>query len=126
VIAGGSLSSRTELDDRWAFCLRADVFYDKTQALVSQLPLGSPYQLPGQGDFLGGGLTATIDLSPSPWVLLRLEYMHRWSNVPYFSGPGGITGPSGVAPATAADAAAFTPDLRKSDDRIAANATLRL
>jgi len=52
--------------------------------------------------------------------------MHRWANVPYFSGRGGITGPAGVAPATPAAAASFTPDLRKSDDRIAANATLRL
>jgi hypothetical protein len=126
LMAGGSLSSRTELDDRWAVCLRADLFYDKTQALVTQLPLGSPYQLPEHGEFLGGGLTATIDLSPSPWLLLRLEYMHRWSNIPYFSGPGGITGPGGVAPVTPAEAASFTPDLRKSDDRIAANATLRL
>src|SRR6202022_4173675 len=126
LIAGGSISSRTELDARWAFCLRGDVFYDRTQAVVSQLPLGSPYQLPDRGAFLGGGLTATLDLSPRPWLVLRLEYMHRWSNIPYFSGPGGITGPGGVLPATPAEAATFTPDLRKSDDRIVVNATLRL
>lgn len=126
LMAGGSLSNRVEIDDRWAFCGRADVFYDQTQALVTQLPLGSPYQLPDQGAFLGGGLTATLDFSPSPWLLLRLEYMHRWSNVPYFSGPGGITGPGGVAPADPAAAATFTPDLRKSDDRLVVNATLRL
>jgi hypothetical protein len=124
LMAGGSLSSRTELDDRWAFCLRADVFYDQTQALVTQLPLGSIYQLPDRGSFLGGGMTATLDLSPSPWLLLRFEYMHRWTNIPYFSGPGGITGPGGVAPA--GPASSFTPDLRKSDDRMAVNATLRL
>jgi hypothetical protein len=124
LMGGGSLSSRTELDDRWAFCLRADVFYDQTQALVTQLPLGSIYQLPDRGSFLGGGMTATLDLSPSPWLLLRLEYMHRWTNIPYFSGPGGITGPGGVAPA--GPASSFTPDLRKSDDRMAVNATLRL
>jgi hypothetical protein len=57
-------------------------------------------------------------------LLLRLEYMHRWTNIPYFSGPGGITGPGGVAPA--GPASSFTPDLRKSDDRMAVNATLRL
>src|SRR5216684_3985845 len=95
-----------------------------TQALVTQLPLGSIYQLPDRGSFLGGGMTATLDLSPSPWLLLRLEYMHRWANIPYFSGPGGITGPGGVAPA--GPASSFTPDLRKSDDRMAVNATLRL
>ncbi len=126
LMTGGSLSNRVELDDRFALCARADIFYDKTQALVTQLPLGSPYQLPDAGEFLGGGVTLTADFSPSPWLLLRLEYMHRWSNVPYFSGSGGITGPGGVAPPDAASAGGFTPDLRKSDDRVVLNATLRL
>jgi hypothetical protein len=125
-MAGGSLTDRVELDERWAVCGRADIFYDQTQALVIQLPLGSPYSLPDKGEFLGGGLAATLDFSPSPWLLLRLEYAHRWANIPYFSGRRGITGPGGVAPADPAAAASFTPDLRKSDDRIVANATLRL
>jgi Putative beta-barrel porin-2, OmpL-like. bbp2 len=125
-MTGGSLSNRVEFDERWAACARADIFYDRTQALVIQLPLGSPYSLPDKGAFLGGGLAATFDFSPSPWVLFRLEYSHRWSNIPYFSGPGGITGPGGVPPVDAAAAASFTPDLRKSDDRVVANATLRL
>jgi len=126
LMVGGSISSRVEVDARWAFCLRGDVFHDQTQALVTQLPLGSPFQLPDQGAFLGGGVTATLDFSPSPWLLLRLEYMHRWANVPYFSGPGGITGPGGVPPVDAAAAASFKPDLRKTDDRMVVNATLRL
>jgi len=126
VMTGGSLSNRVEFDQRWAACARADIFYDRTQALVIQLPLGSPYSLPDKGAFLGGGLAATFDFLPSPWLLFRLEYAHRWSNIPYFSGPGGIAGPGGVAPVDAAAAASFTPDLRKSDDRVVANATLRL
>jgi hypothetical protein len=126
VMTGGSLSNRVELDARWAFCARADIFYDETQALVTQLPLGSPYSLPDKGAFLAGGLAATVDFSPSPWILFRLEYAHRWANIPYFSGPGGITGPGGVAPLPAANAPSFTPDLRQSDDRIVANVTLRL
>ncbi len=56
-------------------------------------------------------------------VVTRLEYAHREANVPYFSGPGGITGPGGVA---AKDPSTFTPDLRKRDDRILFNVTLRL
>jgi hypothetical protein len=125
-MAGASISDRVELDDHWAACLRADIFYDKTQALVTQLPLGSVYQLPDHGAFLGGGLTATIDFSPSAWLLLRAEYAHRWTSIPYLSGPGGITGPGGVMPANAAAAASFVPDLRKMDDRAVVNATLRL
>jgi hypothetical protein len=126
LMTGGSLTDRVELDERWAACARADIFYDRTQALVIQLPLGSPYSLPDKGAFLGGGIALTLDFTPSPWLLLRLEYAHRWANIPYFSGPRGITGPGGVAPADPAAAATFTPDLRKSDDRIVANATLRL
>jgi hypothetical protein len=123
---GSSLSNRVEIDELWAFCLRADIFYDETQALVTQLPLGSLYQLPDKGAFLGGGFTVTVDMLPSPWVLLRAEYGHRIANIPYFSGPGGITGPGGVMPSDPASAASFTPDLRKSDDRVVVNATLRL
>lgn len=125
-MTGGSLSNRVEIDEHWAVCGRVDVFYDQTQALVTQFPLGSPYQLPDRGAFLGGGLTATVDFLPSPWLLLRLEYMHRRANIPYFSGHGGITGPNGVAPTDPAAAAGFTPDLRKTDDRVVVNATLRL
>lgn len=125
-MTGGSLSNRVELDERWAACARADLFYDQTQAVVIQLPLGSPYTLPDKGAFLAGGLAFTLDFAPSPWLLLRLEYARRWANLPYFSGPRGITGPGGVAPADPAAAASFTPDLRKSDDRVVANATLRL
>jgi len=126
VMAGGSLSNRVELDDRWAFCLRGDLFYDRTQALVTQLPLGSPYSLPDAGEFLGGGFAGTLDFLPSPWLLLRLEYAHRLANIPYFSGPGGITGPGGVAATDPAGVASFKPDLRQSDDRVVANITLRL
>lgn len=123
LMLGGSLSNRVEIDGRWAVCGRADLFYDQTQAVVTQMPLGSPYGLPDGGAFVGGGVTATLDFSPSPWLLLRLEAMRRWANIPYFSGPGGITGPGGVA---SPDPATFTPDLRKTDLRIVANATLRL
>lgn len=126
-MAGGSISDRVEFTDKWAACLRLDAFYDATQALVAQLPLGSAYALPGKGAFLAGGLAATVDFLPSPWLLLRLEYAHRLANLPYFSGPGGITGPGGQPPAAGDPAAAaFAPDLRRSDDRVVANATLRL
>ena len=127
LMAGGSISDRVELTERWAACLRGDVFYDETQALVAQLPLGSAYALPDKGAFLAGGVAVTLDFAPSPWLLLRLEYAHRLANMPYFSGPGGITGPGGAAPVPGDPAAAaFVPDLRTTDDRLVANATLRL
>jgi hypothetical protein len=126
VMAGGSISNRVEIDEYFAFCLRGDIFYDKVQALVTPLPLGSPYQLPDHGPFLGGGITGTFDFSPSQWLLLRAEYAHRWTNIPYLSGHGGITGPNGVAPVNAAAQASFVPDLKNNDDRVVLNMTLRL
>lgn len=132
VMAGGSLTVRFEWT-RWLMTtLRGDVFYDQSSAVVYALPLGSPYSLPGNGsatnpfEWLGGGGAITLDWRPSPWILLRLEYAHRAANQPYFSGKGGITGPNGIPPKTDAERDAFTPDLRRTDDRVVANVTLRM
>ena len=116
-MAGLSLAHRLTFTDRWANTLRLDAFYDKTQAVVATLPSGAQLQ---SGQFLAGGVAATLDFNPSPWLLYRLEYSHRNANIPYFSGSGGISG--GTTPPTPN----ATPDLRKSDDRIVVNVTLRL
>ena len=132
VMTGASLTARIEWT-RWLMTtLRGDLFYDHSSAVVYPLPLGSPYSLPGNGsafnpfEFLGGGFAATMDYRPSPWLLLRVEYAHRATNQPYFSGPGGITGPNGLPPVDDAARAGFSPDLRTSDDRVVGNVTLRL
>ncbi len=123
-MAGASITHRTELHSGWALTVRADIYYDKTRAVTPQLPVGSPYTLPdAQSPFLGGGFTATVDYLPSPWLLWRLEYAHRFANVPFFTGHGGITGngPDGTP-----GVGGFTPDLVQADDRIVTNVTLRL
>jgi hypothetical protein len=128
VMTGYSLTHRTEFGPRWGLALRADVYYDKTRALVTQLPAGSPYSLPDADKaFLGGGFTTTIDYRPSPWLVWRLEYAHRASATPFFSGHQGITGngPGGTVN-TAPDAAPFVPHFERSDDRLIGNVTLRL
>lgn len=131
VIAGGSLAARVEWTRLFMSTVRADIFYDASAAVVAALPLGSPYTLPGNGsstnrfEWLGGGLAATFDCRPSPWLLARIEYSHRWANQPYFSGPKGITGPNGLPPSPD-DTAAFSPDLRRTDDRLVLNVTLRM
>ena len=112
-----------EWTERWKSALRLDLFYDETQAINPKFPVESAYPWTGSGPLLAGGLSATLDFWPSPWVLTRLEYAHREANQPYFSGHGGITGPNGLRPV---DAARFTPDLRKRDDRLTLNVTLRL
>ena len=122
-MGGMSLAHRVAWTEWLATTVRGDIFYDKRGSIIQRLPLGDPYSLPSNGPYLLGGFSITNDFQPSPWVLFRLEYSHRASNQPYFSGHGGITGPGGVqAPLVPT----FTPDLQKSDDRLIVNATLRL
>ncbi len=132
-MGGASITHRTEVRGGWAVTVRGDVYYDKTRAVTPQLPVSAPYNMPeyvmpdANSPFLGGGFTGTLDYLPSPWLLWRLEYAHRFANVPFFSGHGGITGngPDGTVN-TAPNAPPFTPDLVKTDDRIVGNVTLRL
>jgi hypothetical protein len=127
-MTGASLTDRTEFGDGWAVTFRGDMYYDETRAVTTTLPVGSPYTLPdATKPFVGGGFATTLDFLPSPWLLTRLEYVHRAANVPFFSGHGGITGngPDGTVNSSPF-APAFAPDLRRSDDRIVANVTLRL
>jgi hypothetical protein len=125
-MTGYSITNRVEVAGGFAFTLRGDIYYDQSQALVTSFPVDSPYVRPQQDKaFLGGGITTTLDYWPSPWLLARLEYMHREANIPLFSGRGGITGPDGVPPTDPASSA-FRPDLKKHDNRVVANVTLRL
>jgi hypothetical protein len=121
IVGGGSIANRFFFARKWALTLRFDAYYDKSQALVTPLPSGAP--LPDStSPFWGRGYTATLDFNPSPWLLYRLEFMHRDANIPYFSGHGGISGPTGVPPATGTP----IPDLVNDDNRLVLNATLRL
>ncbi|MEO6774504.1 MAG: outer membrane beta-barrel protein [Kofleriaceae bacterium] len=122
-MGGVSLANHVEWNEHWKCGLRVDFAADETQAINTKLPVGSPYTLPGKGRIIAGGVTATLDYWPSPWLVTRLEYAHREANQPYFSGRGGITGPGGVP---APDPATFTPDLVHSDDRVTLDVTLRL
>ncbi len=122
-MGGAQLAHHIEWTEQWKSTIRIDLFADQTQALNTKFPVGSPYPWPGTGKLVVGGVSATMDYWPSPWMLTRLEYMHREANQPYFSGHAGITGPDGVLPA---DPSTFTPQLVKRDDRITLNLTLRL
>jgi hypothetical protein len=57
---------------------------------------GTPYFTENPGDkFTAWDASTTFDYMPSQYITWRLEYNHRAANVPYFSGPGGITPPGG-------------------------------
>jgi hypothetical protein len=84
---------------------------------------GTPYfpEAPGL-PFRAYDFQFTFDYQPSQWVTWRVEFTQRGSNVPYFSGPGGITpdttpglyvneGPPGSY------VPGFSPDLVKQERR---------
>jgi hypothetical protein len=125
-MGGVTLTHHWDWTERWKSTLRGDFFYDRTQAISPRFPVGAAYPWPGTDPFLGGGVSATLDYWPSPWMLTRLEYSHRAANQPLFTGHGGITGPNGQLPTSPAAAAGFTPDLVRDDNRILLNVTLRL
>ncbi|MGH9773590.1 MAG: outer membrane beta-barrel protein [Candidatus Acidiferrales bacterium] len=88
---------------------------------------GTPYFTENPGDkFAAWDASATFDYMPSQYVTFRWEFDHRASNVPYFSGPGGITPTScptavvvsNICGSPGALVPGFTPDLRKRENRI--------
>ena len=95
---------------------------------------GTPYFTENPGDpFKAWDASATFDYMPSQYITFRWEFDHRAANVPYWTGPGGITPPNGnngspaslacldgSISATGACGAIglWTPDLKKIENRI--------
>jgi hypothetical protein len=92
---------------------------------------GTPYFTENPGDpYKAWDISGTFDWMPSQYITFRWEYNHRAANVPYFSGPGGVTPPGGNQGAagslvclngfTVCDGTPSTtwlPDLRKTENR---------
>lgn len=87
---------------------------------------GTPYFTENPGDpFKAWDISGTFDYMPSQYITFRWEFNHRAANVPYFSGPGGITPTScptaptflNICGSPGATVPGFTPDLRKTEDR---------
>jgi Putative beta-barrel porin-2, OmpL-like. bbp2 len=80
---------------------------------------GTPYFTENPGDkYKAWDASTTFDYMPSQYITWRLEYNHRAANVPYFSGPGGITPPGGNQGTPGSLVPGFTPDLRNSENRM--------
>lgn len=96
---------------------------------------GTPYFTENPGDpFKAWDASGTFDWMPSQYITFRWEFNHRAANVPYWSGPGGVTPPLGntfgspgalvcndgsVAPPGGCGAIGlWTPDLKKIENRI--------
>ena len=60
----------------------------------------------------------TFDYMPSQFVTFRIEFTHRATNVPYFSGTGGVTPPGGNNGNPAVIVPGWFPDLRKKRESL--------
>ena len=80
---------------------------------------GTPYFTENPGDpYKAWDVSATVDYMPSQYITFRMEYNHRAANVPYFSGPGGVTPPGGNTGAPGSVVPGWSPDLVKSENRM--------
>ncbi|HUN83591.1 MAG TPA: outer membrane beta-barrel protein [Terracidiphilus sp.] len=80
---------------------------------------GTSYFTENPGDkFKAWDGSATFDYMPRQYITWRMEYNHRVADVPYFSGPGGITPPGGDQGAPGSLVPGWGPDLRKSENRM--------
>ena len=80
---------------------------------------GTPYFTENPGDpYKAWDASGTFDWVPSQYITFRWEYNHRAANVPYFSGPGGVTPPGGNTGASGSVVPGWAPDLRKSENRL--------
>ncbi len=71
---------------------------------------GTPYFTENPGDpYKAWDVSATVDYMPSQYITFRMEYNHRAANVPYFSGPGGVTPPGGNTGAPRIGGAGMVP-----------------
>jgi hypothetical protein len=80
---------------------------------------GTPYFTANPGDsFRAWDASTTFDYMPSQYLTFRWEFNHRASNVPYWSGGGGITPPGGNTGAPGSTVSGWNPDLRKRENRM--------
>jgi hypothetical protein len=80
---------------------------------------GTPYFTENPGDpYKAWDASATFDWMPSQYITFRWEYNHRADDVPYFSGPGGVTPPGGNTGAPGSMVPGWAPDLRNSENRL--------
>lgn len=92
---------------------------------LALLPPGNGVLTQNPGDpFEGWDASANVQFMPNDFMTFGLEFVTRHTNVPYFSGPGGVTSPNGWNPPIG-DPSGFTADLVKDENRIICSAIFR-
>jgi hypothetical protein len=112
--------------DLYAFTLGGGRINNPGRYLVLLPPIngataatGSPYFTENPGDpYKAWDISGTFDYMPTQFTTFRFEMNHREANVPYFSGPGGVTPPGGNTGTPAVPVPGnWVPDLRKYENR---------
>ena len=75
-----------------------------------------PFSMNPGDAFKGYDCSFNVEWMPEPNFALRIEAVHRKTNVPYFAGPGGVTSPTGYT--TAALTPGWRPDLVNFENRL--------
>ncbi len=112
--------------DRYAFTLGGGGINNPGRYLVLLPPIngataasGTPYFTESPGDqFKAWDVSGTFDYMPSQYITFRWEYNHRATNVPYWSGSGGVTPPGGNTETPGSAVPGWEPDLRKRENRL--------
>ena len=87
---------------------------------------GSYYFSENPGDsYQAWDMQITADYMPQPFLTFRAEYNHRAANVPYFTGPNGVTPPGGNNGAPATQIMGWQPDLVNYENRLTAAMLVR-
>jgi hypothetical protein len=88
---------------------------------------GTPYfpNSPGY-PFKAWDTSITFDYMPIQFTTFRLEFNHRAANVPYFTGPAGITPEGGNQGPPGSIVPSFTPDLVKAENRFTLGLLVKL
>ncbi|MBS1687822.1 MAG: porin [Bacteroidetes bacterium] len=85
--------------------------YNPTQTIGTH-----PFSANPGDQFKGWDCSTNFDWMPNQSLTVRIEYVHRHANVPYFAGRGGVTSPTGYT--TTPLPASWAPDLVKTEDRL--------
>jgi hypothetical protein len=112
--------------DRFAMTLGGGYIDNPGRYLVLLPPIngatafsGTPYFTQNPGDqYRAWDYSLTFDYMPKDFITFRLEFNHRAANVPYFSGPGGITPLNGNTGPPGSVVPGFMPDLVKTENRL--------
>lgn len=85
---------------------------------LALLPTGNAVLTQNPGDkFEGWDASAGIQFMPNEYLTFGTEFVTRHTNVPYFSGHGGVTSPNGWNQPIG-NPAGYTPDLVKDENRL--------